>query len=115
MANALPIGLRTIDVGAVVIGPVTVPDVWTTLVLTLDITSLVGMDVLYEFSGDSIEWRPLARAAGIKVALDPFTGLPRTSYSLSTAWHPPLPAGWVRATLTNSTAFVSTGGALTAV
>lgn len=107
------IASRVVPSGTLVLGPYLVADKWSQLNLVLDVANLASMDVLCEFSLDGVTWRTLVTEKGLSPALNVLTGLPQTSYNLSANWTPPLPAGQVRATITNATAFLSGGGSLT--
>jgi hypothetical protein len=103
----LPIPPFTVPVGITVFGPVIIIGSWTTATLTLDVSQMTSASLLIEESFDlGVSWQPMLTIGGM--VGDPtatagdvttITALPRTSTR-------------VKATLTNTVAFVTNGGSL---
>jgi len=105
---ALAIAPFVVPAGTAVLGPVDTGGGWTHFHLLLDVANLTSLDAVAELSTDGgSSWLPLAAMTGLVPVVNV-----RTSRGFGATWDPPLPAGQLRITLTNSVAFASTGGSL---
>lgn len=104
--TTVPILPFTIPVGMTVLGPVVVIGSWSSFVLTLDLAGLVSASLLIEESSNlGVSWTPVWSIAGM-------VGDPLDSPAVTTILVPPRTTARVRATLTNTVAFASTGGSI---
>jgi hypothetical protein len=102
----IPIPPFTVPVGTTVFGPAVVVGSWSNFTLTLDLAGLVSGSLLIEESSNlGVSWTPVW-------SIDGMVGDPLDSPSVTAITIPLRTSARVRATLTNTVAFASTGGSL---
>lgn len=111
MAVSVLIPPFTIPSGDTVLGPVTAPANWHIVTITLDVASLVAaLDLVLEWSLDSLVWHPLAAVTGLTGPSLDIHGVLQTSALFRVTFGDANAGAQIRATATNHGLPVLTAG-----
>lgn len=108
---SLPIAPLTIPSGTTILGPVTAPAAWHIVTITLDIANLIAaLDLVLEWSVDSLAWHPLAAVMGLTGPSLDLHGVLQTSAVFRVTFGDANAGAQIRATATNHGLPVLTAG-----